>query len=167
MTVHDDTPQTDDEWQFGDFASADATPASGGLLQTILDEVTSLRGGAQTDRVALADALTASFAKIEVELEVLRDQVASLRADLDSSGTAMASAFTEMLKAVGADSGIDVPAIVERVVAAQGEANVEAVVAALSPHLAALRKAVPTAETAQIAMEISRLRRSLIGPDSR
>jgi hypothetical protein len=167
MTVHDDTPETDDEWQFGDFGSADTAQGSGGLLQTILDEVTSLRNGAHSDRTALADALTASFAKIEVELEGLRDQVGSLRADLDASRSAMSSSFAELLKAVDADAEIDVPAIVERVVVAQGEANVEAVVAALSPLLTALRKAVPTAETAQIAMEISRLRRSLIGPDSR
>jgi len=165
MTLDDDTPEMTDEWQFGDVAPAEATQGGGGLLQTILDEVTALRDGAQADRVALADALTASFAKLEVELEVMRDQMASLRREFDASGVAMSSAFTEMLKAVGADTEIDVPAIVERVVAAQGEANVEAVVAALSPHLAALRKAVPTAETAQIAMEISRLRRSLIGPD--
>ena len=165
MTLDDDTPEMTDEWQFGDVAPAEGTQGGGGLLQTILDEVTALRDGAQADRVALADALTASFAKLEVELEVMRDQIASLRREFDASGVAMSSAFTEMLKAVGADTEIDVPAIVERVVAAQGEANVEAVVAALSPHLAALRKAVPTAETAQIAMEISRLRRSLIGPD--
>ena len=121
----------DDEWQFGDLAPADAAQGSGGLLQTILDEVSALRDGTQADRVALAEAFTASFAKIEVELEVLRDQVAALRADFDATGAVMTSAFTEILKAVGADAEIDVPAIVERVVAAQGEANVEAVVAAL------------------------------------
>jgi hypothetical protein len=165
MSVSDETPEMDDEWQFGDFASADAPVVGGGLLQTILDEVTALRDGAHADRVALADALTASFAKIEVELEVLRDQVATLRSDLVSSRTAMSNTFAEILKAVGAETEIDVPAIVERVVAAQGEANVEAVLAALSPQLTALRKAVPTIETAQIALEITRLRRSLIGPE--
>jgi hypothetical protein len=165
MTVDDDTPETDDDWQFGDFEPGDATPASGGLLQTILDEVASLRDGAQSDRLALAEALTASFAKIDGDLGALRAEISSLRSDLDASGAAVTSALTEILEVVGADAEIDVPAIVERVVAAQGEANVDAVVAALSPVLTALRKAVPTTETAQIAIEISRLRRSLIGPD--
>jgi hypothetical protein len=134
MTVDDDTPEIDDEWQFGDIAPAAATAGGGGLLQTILDEVIALRDGAQADRIALADALTASFAKIDVELEVLRDQVAALRVDVDASGTAI---------------------------------DLDAVVDALAPHLAALRKAVPTAETAHIAMELSRLRHALIGPDPR
>lgn len=167
MTVDNDTPQMDDEWQFEEFAPAAPTEGGGGLLRQILDEVTSLHAGAEADRAALANALNASFAKLEVELEVLRDQVGSVRADLDASGTAMTNAFTELLKAVGADSATDVPAVVDRVVAAHSEANVEAVVAALTPQLAALRKAIPTADTARIAMEISRLRHSLIGPDPR
>jgi hypothetical protein len=167
MTVQHDTPHTDEEWQFEDVAPADASGHGGGLLQTILSEVTTLRDGAQADRVALSDAFAASFAKIEVELEVLRDQVSSLRATLDASGTVMESALTEMLKAVGADTQADVAAIVERVVAAQSEANVEAIVAALTPQLDALGKAVPSAETAKIAREINKLRRALIGPDPR
>ena len=166
MTL-DDTPEMDDEWQFADLAAPGATHGGGGLLQTILDEVTALRDGAQADRVALADALTASFAKIEVEIEVLRDQVASLRVDLDAAGAATVNGLTQLLKAVGADTEVDVPAIVERVVGAQGEANVEAIVAALAPQLVALRKAVPTADMARIAIEVSRLRQSLIGPDPR
>ena len=166
MTV-DDTPETEEEWQFEDPAPVDTSHGSGGLLQTILDEVTSLRDGAQADRVALADALTASFAKIEVEIEVLRDHVASLRSELDASNGVLANALTQLLKAVGADTEIDVPAIVERVVAAQGEANVDAVVAALAPQLSALRRALPTEDTARIAAEVSRLRQSLIGPDHR
>ncbi|MEY2421314.1 MAG: hypothetical protein QOI95_1381 [Acidimicrobiaceae bacterium] len=160
-----DTPDTDDEWQIEDFPADAPTQGGGGLLQQLLNEISALRDGTVADRGALADALAASFAKIEVELEVLRDQVTMLRSELDASGTAMTNAFTEVLKAVGADTEIDVPAIVERVVAAQGQANVEAVVAALIPELTAVRKAVPTADTARIAMEISRLRHSLIGPD--
>jgi hypothetical protein len=103
------------------------------MLQVILDEVTSVREGAQSDRAALVDALAASFAKIEVELEVLRDQLA---------------------------------AVIERVVAAQSEANVEAVVAALGPPLADVREAIPAVETANIAIELVRLRHLLIGPQT-
>jgi hypothetical protein len=168
MTVDDDAPDMNDDWQYDNPPPLDATQGGGGgLLQSILDEVTALRDGARADRVALADALTASFAKLEVEIEVLREQVASLRVDLDAAGTATANGFTQLLKAVGADTEIDVPAIVERVVSAQGDANVEAVIAALAPQLSALRKAVPSAEMARIAMELSRLRQSLIGPDPR
>jgi uncharacterized iron-regulated protein len=163
MTVNDEIPETDETWQF----TEPAPQGGGGLLKTILNEVTGMRQGAENDRVALADALTASFAKIEVEIEVLREQLATLRADLDASGTAMTNAFNEMMKAARSNSDVDLQAIVERVVAAQGHANVEAVIEALTPQLTAVRKAVPTAETARIAMEISRLRHSLIGPDPR
>jgi hypothetical protein len=76
----------------------------------------------------------------------------------------MTSAFSDLLKAIEADDDVDVPAVVERAVAAQGQANVEAIVAALSAQLTALRNAVPSAETARIALEISRLRQALIGP---
>lgn len=167
MTVDDDTPQTEDEWQFEEIATPEPTYGGGGLLQTILEEVTALRDGAHADRVGLADALTASFSKLEVEIEVLREHVASLREELDSSNAVMANALTQLLKGVGEDPETEIPAIVERVVAAQGEANVEAVVAALAPQLSALRKALPTADTARIAVEVSRLRQALIGPDHR
>jgi hypothetical protein len=169
MTINDETPENETtdveaEWQFDDVAPAPTT-SGGGLLQNILDEVTNLRASAEHDQAALAESLRSGFAKIEVELEVLREQVATLRKDLDASGEVMTNAFTEMLKAVGSDADVDLPAIVERVVAAQGNANVEAVIEALTPQLAAVRKAVPTAETARIAMEVSKLRHSLIGPD--
>ena len=169
MTVDDDTPQTDAppeaeaEWQFEDLSAEEPTYRGSGLLQTILDEVTAIRDGAQADRVALADAVTASFTKLEVEIEVLRDHVASLRAELDSSQAVMANALTQLLKAVGDDPETEIPAIVERVVAAQGEASVEAVVAALAPQLSALRKALPSTDIARIAVELGRLRQSLIG----
>ncbi|MEY2452393.1 MAG: hypothetical protein QOD92_1967 [Acidimicrobiaceae bacterium] len=165
MTVDDDTPETDDEWQFAEIEPPPPTQRGGGLLQTILDEVSALRAQADADRSSLADALSSSFAKLDVELEVMREQVAALRTEVDASATQITGAFTEMLKSIAADNDVDVPAVVERAVAAQGHANVEAVVAALSAQLTALRNAVPTAETARIAMEISRLRQALIGPD--
>jgi succinyl-CoA synthetase alpha subunit len=165
MTLHDDTPEIDDEWQFEELAVGAPTQGGGGLLRQILDEVTSLRDGTTADRGALADALAASFSKIDVELEVLREQVAALRSELDTSGTVVTNALTELFKAVDADTEVDVAAVVEQLVAAQGQANVDAVVAALAPELVALREAVPTADTARIAMEVSRLRHSLIGPD--
>ncbi|MEY2447428.1 MAG: hypothetical protein QOH79_904 [Acidimicrobiaceae bacterium] len=165
MTVHDDTPETNDEWQFGETEPTPTTQAgSGGLLKAILDEVTALRTTVEADRVGLADALAGSFSKIEVELEVLREQVGALRAEMDASGAAMTDAFTAMIKTVAAENDVDVPAVVERAVSAQGQANVEAVVAALAPQLTALRQSVPTADTARIAMEITRLRHTLIGP---
>jgi hypothetical protein len=167
MTVDDDTPEIDGEWQFGDFEPAPPTQGGGGLLQSILDEVGSLRAQVDADRSSLADALSGSFAKLEVELEVVREQVASLRAEVDASATQITGAFTEMLKTITADNDVDVAAVVERAVAAQGHANVEAVVAALGAQLTALRQAVPTAETSRIAMEVSRLRQALIGPDQR
>jgi hypothetical protein len=168
MDVEDDTPENEEEeWQFEDLSTPETTYSGGGLLQSILEEVTALREGARADRVGLADALKASFAKIDVEIEVLRDHVAALRSELDASNGVIANALTQLLKAVGEDPETEIPAIVERVVAAQGEANVEAVVSALAPALSAIRKSVPTADLARIAVEVSRLRQSLIGPDHR
>jgi hypothetical protein len=171
MTLDDDTPDTDDEWRFEEFSTPLATQGGGGLLQEILDEVTAMSAGIKADRVALADALTHSFAKLEVELEVLREQVTSLRADVDASGASTTNAVGEMLKAASAETDVDLPAVIERAVAAQGEANVaatvEAILASIGPQLTALRKAVPTADTARIAVEVTRLRHSLIGPDTR
>jgi hypothetical protein len=166
MTVHDDTPDTDDEWQFTEPPPEATTQRGGGMLQVILDEVTSVREGAQADRGALVDALAASFAKIEVELEVLRDQVAAMRTELDEAGATMTTTLTEVLKSVTSGNEIDIPAVIERVVAAQSEANVEAVVAALGPPLADVREAIPAVETANIAIELVRLRQLLIGPET-
>jgi hypothetical protein len=163
MAIEDETPQIEEEWHFEDLPTSEPAYGGGGLLQTILEEVTALRDGARADRAALADALKASFAKIDVEIEVLRDHVASLRSEIDSSNVVIADALTQLLKAVGGDPENELPATVERAVAAQGEA----IVAALAPHLSALRKAVPTSEVARIALEVSRLRQSLIGPDHR
>jgi succinyl-CoA synthetase alpha subunit len=167
MTVHDDTPEMEDEWQFDEADPEAATFGGGGLLQAILDEVTTLRGGAEADRVSLADALSASFAKLEVEIQVLREQVASLRNEVDASTTAATSAFAQAVKELTAENDVDVAAVVERAVAAQGHASVEAVIAALTPQLTALRNSMPTADTARIAVEINRLRQALIGPDHR
>lgn len=137
----------------------------GGLLQQILDEVSTLRANAQADRTALAEALTTAFGRLETELEVLREQVAAVRSELDASGSAVTNALTEVIKAVAADEDVDLPAVVEEIVSTHLHANVAAVVEALGPHLASLRKALPTADTARIAMEVTRLRQSLIGPD--
>ena len=137
----------------------------GGLLQQILDELSTLRATTDADRAALADALNGAFGRLEAELEVLREQVAALRGELDASGTMMTNALTEVIKAVAAEEEVDVPAVVEAIVEKHLHANVEAVVEALGPHLAALRKALPTADTARIAMEVTRLRHSLVGPD--
>jgi hypothetical protein len=194
MTVDDSTPETDDEWQFTPAPPEPATQRGGGMLQVILDEVTSVRGdvtsvradltsvrdeltsvrgevtsvreGAQADRSALVDALAASFAKIEVELDVLRDQLATMRKELDEAGATMTTTLTEVLKSVTSGNAVDIPAVVERVVAAQSEANVDAVVAALGPPLADVREAIPAAETANIAIELSRLRQLLIGSEN-
>jgi len=168
MAVDDESSDIEDEWQFADETPAYEAPAGGlggGLLQQILDEVSTLRANAQSDREALASALNTAFGRLETELEVLREQVAAVRSELDASGTAMTNALTEVIKAVAAEEEVDVPAVVEEIVSTHLQANVEAVVEALGPHLAALRKALPTADTARIAMEVTRLRQSLIGPD--
>jgi hypothetical protein len=155
MTVDDSTPDTADEWQLAESPPEPTTQRGGGMLQVILDEVTAVREGAQSDRAALVDALAASFAKIELELEVLRDQLA-----------AMTSTLTEVLKTVTSGDEINLPAVIERVIAAQSEANVEAVVAALGPPLAQVREAIPAVETANIAIELGRLRQLLVGPET-
>jgi hypothetical protein len=170
MAVDDEIPETEDEWQFAEEVPTFEPPAGGlggGLLQQILDEVSTLRTNADADRAALADALNGAFGRLETELEVLREQVAAVRAELDASGMAMTNALAEVIKAVAAEEEVDVPAVVEEIVSTHLQANVEAVVEALGPHLAALRKALPTADTARIAMEVTRLRHSLIGPDQK
>ncbi|HEX4821051.1 MAG TPA: hypothetical protein VFV00_12680 [Acidimicrobiales bacterium] len=80
------------EWEFNEWSSA-APPAAGGggLLQTILDEVTSIREGAAADRVALAKAISASFSKVDAELADVRGQLTSVRGDLDELRAAVAS----------------------------------------------------------------------------
>ena len=70
------------QWQFGDWPETTVTQG-GGLLQTILIEVSAIRDGAAADRVALAKAISTSFAKVDSELADLRGHVASVRAELD------------------------------------------------------------------------------------
>lgn len=169
MAVDDDKSAIEDEWQFAHDSSASfdtaGAAAGGGMLQQILDEVSALRATTQSDRVALADALNRAFGRLEAELGVLRQHVAALRGELDASGTVMTNALTEVIKAVAAEEDIDVPAVVEEIVSTHLHAHVDAVVEALGPHLAALRKALPAADIARIAMEVTRLRHSLVGPD--
>ncbi len=169
MATDDDMPDTDDEWIPVDETTAPTVTAGGGigggLLQQILDEVSTLRATTESDRAALADALNGAFGRLEAELEVLREQVAALRGELDASGTMITNALTEVIKAVAAEEDVDVPAVVEEIVSTHVHASVEAVVEALGPHLAALRQALPTADTARIAKEVTRLRHALVGPD--
>lgn len=87
-----DTSDSTAEWQFDEWTPAQHTAGGGGgLLQTILDEVTSIRQGAAADRVALAKAISASFSKVDAELADVRGQLTSVRADLDELRAAVAS----------------------------------------------------------------------------
>src|SRR5437879_9277204 len=93
MSMENDAFERDDpasEWQFGDWPEGTVT-TGGGLLQTILDEVTAIREGAAADRVALAKAISASFSKVDAELADVRGQLTSVRADLDELRAAVAS----------------------------------------------------------------------------
>ena len=90
----DDAIDTDDsasEWQFDEWTPAPPESGGGGLLQTILDEVTAIREGAAADRVALAKAISASFSKVDAELADVRGQLTTVRADLDELRAAVAS----------------------------------------------------------------------------
>ena len=127
-----DTDEPASEWQFGDWPEGSVTPG-GGLLQTILDEVTAIREGAAADRVALAKAISASFSKVDAELADVRGQLTSVRSELD-----------DLRAAVTSSSSLDV-------------------VAALEKQLDALREAIPTAHMARVASEVQQLRTLLIG----
>jgi hypothetical protein len=107
MTVENDTTETENEWQFGDWPEAGADAGGGGLLRQILDEVTAMRAAAAADRVALAEAISGSLAKFDSQLAHLRDDVAAVRAELDSSGRAVAHSLAEFLAKAEAD-GVDV-----------------------------------------------------------
>ena len=85
-------PDDASEWEFSEWSPAPpAGGAGGGLLQTILDEVTAIREGAAADRVALAKAISASFSKVDAELADVRGQLTSVRSDLDDLRAAVAS----------------------------------------------------------------------------
>ena len=132
------------EWQFGDWPEGTVT-TGGGLLQTILDEVTAIREGAAADRVALAKAVSASFSKVDAELADVRGQLTTVRSELD-----------ELRTAVAASGQVDVRPQVQEAVADMA--------AALEKQLNTLREAIPTAHIARIATEVQQLRNLLIGP---
>ena len=135
MPADDDELDTQDsasQWQFGDWPEGTAT-RGGGLLQTILDEVTAIREGAAADRVALAKAISASFSKVDAELADMRGQLDTVRSDLDELRSAMAGSTPGDL------------------------------VAALEKQLDALREAIPTTHMAQVATEVHQLRTLLVG----
>ena len=142
------------EWEFNEWSSA-APPAAGGggLLQTILDEVTSIREGAAADRVALAKAISASFSKVDAELADVRGQLTSVRADLD-----------ELRAAVASTRSIDVRPQVYEAISGQREILASDVVGALEKQLDALRDALPGDDLARVAAEVHQLRTVLVGP---
>ena len=127
-----DTQDSAGQWQFGDWPEGTAN-RGGGLLQTILDEVTAIREGAAADRVALAKAISASFSKVDAELADLRSNLETVRSELD-----------DLRGAVAASTPGDL-------------------VAALEKQLDALRDAIPTAHMAQVATEVQQLRTLLVG----
>jgi hypothetical protein len=89
-----DASDSTSEWQLDDWTAASPTPPAaggGGLLQSILEEVTAIREGAAADRVALARAISASFSKVDAELADVRGQLTSVRADLDELRVAVAA----------------------------------------------------------------------------
>ena len=86
-----DANDSTSEWQFDDWTPAPPAAVGGGLLQSILEEVTAIREGAAADRVALARAISASFSKVDAELADVRGQLTSVRADLDELRAAAAA----------------------------------------------------------------------------
>src|SRR5205823_9760775 len=147
MSMENDAFERDDpasEWQFGDWPEGTVT-TGGGLLQTILDEVTAIREGAAADRVALAKAVSASFSKVDAELADVRGQLTTVRSELD-----------ELRTAVAASGQVDVRPQVQEAVADMA--------AALEKQLNTLREAIPTAHMARVATEVHQLRDLLIGP---
>ena len=138
-----DDPQN--EWQFGEWPEG-AVKTGGGLLQTILDEVTAIREGAAADRVALAKAVSASFSKVDAELADVRGQLTTVRSELD-----------DLRAAIAANAAVDVGPQVQEAVGDMA--------AALEKQLDALRESIPTAHMARVATEVQQLRNLLIGPD--
>ena len=132
------------QWQFGDWRES-TSPPGGGLLQTILDEVTAIREGAAADRVALAKAISASFSKVDAELTDVRGQLTSVRSELDGLRAAMASS-----------EPVDVRPQIEDALANQR--------AALEKQLDAVREALPTDDLARVAAQVAELRALLVGP---
>jgi len=148
MPGENDAFETDDpqsEWQFGDWPDS-AVKTGGGLLQTILDEVTAIREGAAADRVALAKAVSASFSKVDAELADVRGQLTTVRSELD-----------DLRAAIAANAAVDVRPQVQEAVGDMA--------AALEKQLDALRESIPTAHMARVATEVQQLRNLLIGPD--
>lgn len=142
------------EWQFDEWTPTPAAAgAGGGLLKTILDEVTSIREGAAADRVALAKAISASFSKVDAELADVRGQLTSVRADLD-----------ELRAAVASTKSIDVRPQVYEAISGQREILASDVVGALEKQLDALRDALPGDDLARVAAEVRQLRALLVGP---
>ena len=143
------TADTDeaDEWHFGEWSVEDSGLGSGGLLRTTLDELVALRESVAADRVGLADALSASFEKIDAQLLALREEMAGIRA------------------AAEAQAAIDVAALVKEAVAEEEERLIEAIAAALNPPLTALREEIPTEQMERISTDIRHLRKLLIGPN--
>jgi hypothetical protein len=138
-----DTQDPASQWQFGDWPEG-AVNRGGGLLQTILDEVTAIREGAAADRVALAKAISASFSKVDAELADVRSHLDSVRSELDDLRTALASSA---------------PADVRP----QVQAAMAEMAATLEKQLDALRDAIPTAHMARVATEVQQLRALLVG----
>ena len=132
------------EWQFGDWPEGTAN-TGGGLLQTILDEVTAIREGAAADRVALAKAVSASFSKVDAELADVRGQLTTVRSELD-----------DLRSVIAATAAVDVRPQVQEAVSDMASA--------LEKQLDALREAIPTAHMARVATEVQQLRTLLIGP---
>jgi hypothetical protein len=141
----DDAYDTNDpasDWQLGEWTPAPPAGGGGGLLQTILEEVTAIREGAAADRVALAKAISASFSKVDAELADVRGQLTSVRANLD-----------ELRAAVAATTSIDVrPQVYEAM-------------AGLEKQLDGLREALPSNDLARVASEVQQLRTLLVGPN--
>lgn len=147
-----DTGDPASQWQFGEWSSSAAAPPGGGLLQTILNEVTAIREGAAADRVALAKAISASFSKVDAELADVRGQLTSVRADLD-----------DLRATVVASASIDVRPQVHEAITSQRERLAGDVVSAIEKQLDTLREALPSDDLTRVAMEVQQLRTLLVG----
>ena len=139
-----DADEAASQWQFGEWRAS--TPAQGGgLLQTILDEVTAIREGAAADRVALAKAISASFSKMDAELADVRSQLHTVRSEID-----------DLRSAISSSASVDVRPQVSEVLSSH--------VAAVEKQLDALRDAIPSDHLARVASQVAELRLLLVGP---
>jgi hypothetical protein len=148
MAAEKDAPTTEDEWQFSDLESGQAPAFGGGLLQSILDEVTALRADASEERASLTQAMASALGKIEGQVAELDKELGAVRSEMEATSRTAAEAIEALRVSIEAQSAFDVAGMVENAIALQ---------------FAKLRQAIPTEHMAKVATEVRQLRTLLVG----